>query len=175
MSSKDGRGSERVDDAGTIPRELMEHAKSRTAQVVKRLRDAMGVIEKDIDEHEGLYPFNGGTLNQAEVCRRAGIKKGTLQGKNHKTTTKSMVDAFVERVNAGVVSGRKSVRRVVTSRADHWKQAHAKIAQAYHTDHLKLESAEARIVELEDELRLLREQLALSSGRKVLPMVKKGK
>lgn len=174
MASKDGQDPERVADAGEAPQGLLEYAKNRSAKVIKRLRDAMEAIAKDIDEHQGLYPFNGGTLNQSEVCRRAGIKKGTLQGKAHKATTKPMVDAFVKRVNAGAVSGRKRVRRVVTDRADQWKQAHAMIAQAYHADHLKLERAEARIVQLEDELRLLREQLAQSSGRKVLPLVKKG-
>ena len=160
-------------EPASVPQELLNYARQRSVEVVSKLRKAMEKIEHDIDENDGLYPFNGGRVTQSEVCRRAGVSKVTLQGKSHKITTKLMIDDWVTRVSAGAVKGKRSVRKAVTARADAWKAAHAKIAQAYHTDRLKLVDAENRIKALEVENAALREQLSVSGQRKVTALPKK--
>ena len=51
---------------------LNNHAKSRSSTFVSKLRQAMSTIEGDIEQNEGLYPYNAGRLTKAELCRRAG-------------------------------------------------------------------------------------------------------
>ena len=80
------------------PNALLDHSKSRTKEVVKKIREAMQTIELDIDQNEGIYPFNGGRLTQAEVCRRAGVHKITLQGPAHRATTREMIEVWLKKV-----------------------------------------------------------------------------
>lgn len=146
---------------------LIASARARTAKVVANLRKAMSTMEQEIEQHEGLYPYNGGRITQAEVCRRAGVSKITLQGAIHKTTTKQIVDQWVIRAASGVVAGKRNVRRAVTDRADAWKAAHKQIADQYHIAHLKLIDVERRVRDLENENAALRSELARSANQKV--------
>ena len=54
----------------------------------------MKAMTAEVEEHDGLYPYNGGKINQSEVCRRAGISKVTLQGPIHKESTKVEIDEW---------------------------------------------------------------------------------
>ncbi|WP_156902126.1 hypothetical protein [Azohydromonas australica] len=146
------------------PDGLIASAKGRTNDFVARLEEAMRRIEMEIEQNDGVYPLNKGRVNQAEVCRRAGKNKRTLQTSIHKDTTKKRVDEFVGRVSAGLVSGRKSVRKAVTERADYWKAEHNKIADNYHL--MKLEQIEdrRRIAELEKEVRKLVVQIEVMNN-----------
>lgn len=150
-----------------VPQGLLDAAKGRTADVITQVRRAMEEMAKEVEQHEGLYPYNGGRINQSEVCRRAGISKVTLQGKTHKTTTKVEIDEWVARAQKGLVQGKKSVRKTVTDRADSWKAAHKAIAEQYHMAELELVDAKQRIKELEEETKALRGQL--TPGGKVVP------
>lgn len=58
----------------------------RTKAMLHRLHTAMKIIEADIDAHHGVYPFNHGRVTQSELCRRADVKKATLQTPLHKET-----------------------------------------------------------------------------------------
>jgi hypothetical protein len=156
--------------AVAAPIELIEFAHQRSVAVVSKLQKAMKAIEADVEGNAGLYPFNGGRISQSEVCRRAGVSKVTLQGKGHKSTTKVLVDEWVKRVCAGVVSGKKSVRKTVTARADAWKESHRQIAQAYHLDQKKYELAKKKILELEAELATLRQQFSEIAKGNVLAL-----
>lgn len=158
---------EDITSPGWVPQGLLDSAKGRTADVITKLRRAMEEMAKEVEQHEGLYPYNGGQISQSEVCRRAGVKKVTLQGKTHKTTTKVEVDNWVKQAQTNVVLGRKSVRKVVTERADSWKEAHEAIANQYHLAELELVDARQRIKELEEENEALRGQLG--PGGKVVP------
>jgi hypothetical protein len=51
----------------------------RTQAMLHRLHTAMKAIEAEIDSHNGIYPFNHGRVTQSELCRRADVKKATLQ------------------------------------------------------------------------------------------------
>lgn len=181
---------------GKLRPELLAFAKGRTAEVIRRLEKAKNEIAVDIQANEGIYPYNGGRVTQAEVCRRAGIRKATLQGDAHKSSTKLTVDKFVADILA--VKGARSVRRNVTDRANLWKGEHRKIADAYRIDALryeaglkKLEQSEAERHALQQQnfdLRTqnvalqkqnldlqaqLREQLARLSGSNVVPLPKR--
>lgn len=157
------------------PAALLEFAKQRTANVTEKLRKAMSVMEQDIEENGGLYPYHGGRITQSEVCRRAGISKMTLQGVNHKSTNKVIVDAWVARATQGAVQGKRSVRKVVTERADAWKEAHAAVAQAYHKASLTMIDLQSRIKALEAQNAALREQLAVAGKRQVVALPKRAK
>lgn len=156
----------------TAPKGLIEFAHQKRVTFVSKLDKAMKAIEADVDENAGLYPFNGGRISQSEVCRRAGVSKVTLQGKGHKGTTKVWVDKWVERVQAQVVSGKRSVRKTITGRVESLKAAHAKIANKWHVAQLSFDSAQNRIRELETENAALREQLSVTGERKVVALPK---
>lgn len=149
-----------------IPQGLLDAARGRTAEVITRARRAMEDMAREVQEHDGIYPYNNGRVNQSEVCRRAGISKITLQGQVHKKTTKKEIDEWVALVGKTVSAGKKCVRKVVTERADSWKAAHAAIANQYHLAELELVEARQRIKALENENEALRSQL--KTGSKVV-------
>ncbi|WMY07295.1 hypothetical protein [Paraburkholderia phenoliruptrix] len=155
------------------PDALAAHDKKRTEHVVERLELAMSRIRAEIEASDMIYPENKGRLTQAEVCRRAGIRNVVLQGKKHKTTTKVQVDAFVEEMLGRMAGNGPSARRIVTGRANEWKDRHEKIAQAYNLYVLRFEDAMKRNRELEAENEALRAQLSASSKSNVKAMKNK--
>jgi hypothetical protein len=130
----------------------------------------MEAIEKDIEDNDGLYPFNNGRLSLAEVCRRASIHKITLQGEKHKSTTRVVIKEWIEKLDKLSVVGAKSVRKRVTATADEWRSRYLAVAQKYnemYAIHLvsmqkELEEANSRISELESENMKLR--IRISAG-----------
>ncbi len=146
---------------------LQEAAEKKRVATVRKLTDAMKAIELDIQANDNLYPFNGGAITQAEVCRRAGVAKALLQSSSHKTSTKTMVDTWVAEINRRLITGSKNVRKAISARADDWKEQHEYLRNSYHIDMLKLEEAETKIrgliaenTTLRDENEALRQQLA---------------
>lgn len=164
-----------------LPEGLSSHAKSRSSTFVSKLRQAMSTIEAEIEQNEGLYPFNAGRLTKAELCRRAGVDDQTLQNPTHKTTTNKMVDEWLERVKHNVAQGRTVVRRTVTERADHWKQEHERIANAYllaeleHNERLlEIMQLKAELARLERENAELRDMIATGKLANIVPIRQKG-
>lgn len=130
----------------------------------------MSTIEVEIEQSEGLYPLNAGRLTKAELCRRAGVDDQTLQNPTHKLTTNKMVDEWLKCIKRNVAQGRTVVRRTVTQRADHWKQEHGRVANAYLVAELEHNERLLEIMQLKSELgRLERENAELRD------MVAKGK
>jgi len=126
----------------------------------------MRAIELDIEKYDGIYPLNGGRLTQAEVCRRAGIHKITLQGKVHKTSTREEIGTWIKMIRNRLLTGRKAVRKEVTRRADDWKSRYLTVARwidRYHLEEtarkdelskalLRVQRLEAENIELRAEL-----------------------
>lgn len=110
---------------------LTEHARSRTEEVRVKLRDAMKKIELEIDENDGIYPLQGGRLSLSEVCRRAGVHKVTMQGSIHRETSKAEVENWIQRLKASLITGRKSVRKTVTARANNWEAKYNEVARKF--------------------------------------------
>lgn len=154
---------------------LVAHSKSRTEEISNKLKKAMGVIEKEIEMNDGIYPFNGGRISLSEVCRRAGVHKITLQGASHKTTTKPFVEAWIAGIGKALLSGRKTVRKAVTARADDWKARYFDVARQLNEIYAieviakqqALDIATSRISELEAEVNRLRAEL---SDGKIRPL-----
>ncbi len=129
---------------------------------------AIATIREEIKGCDGLYPNNGGRLTAAEVCRRAGIKSVTLHGEKHKHTTRVLVEEFLT-ATGGLTKAARQQRSGPVDTMPLARQRLEAIAQAYHTDMLRMIDLEARIRELEEENAAMKEDLALTRGANVVP------
>lgn len=96
----------------------LEHAHPRTEAALQRLRHAMREIEDEVVAHHGVYPFNHGRVTQSELCRRADVKKATLQNPVHKDTTRVEIMAWLDTLAARLTQTRDSTRERVSAVAD---------------------------------------------------------
>ena len=96
----------------------LEHAHPRTEAALQRLRHAMREIEDEVVAHHGVYPFNHGRVTQSELCRRADVKKATLQNPVHKDTTRFEVMAWLDTLAVRLTQTRDGTRERVTAVAD---------------------------------------------------------
>lgn len=121
----------------------------RTEAAVTRLHKAMRDIEAEIAAHQGIYPFNFGRVTQSELCRRADVKKATLQNPVHKDTTRVEIMVWLDGVSAQLAQTRDGTRERVTEVAE-------VLAAEVQRLTLALERAEQRVVSLEAENAALR-------------------
>ena len=122
---------------------------ARTEAAVTRLHKAMRDIEAEIAAHQGIYPFNFGRVTQSELCRRADVKKATLQNPVHKDTTRVEIMVWLDGVSAQLAQTRDGTRERVTEVAE-------VLAAEVQRLTLALERAEQRVVSLEAENAALR-------------------
>jgi hypothetical protein len=122
---------------------------ARTEAALARLHKAMRDIEAEIAAHQGIYPFNFGRVTQSELCRRADVKKATLQNPVHKDTTRVEIMAWLDVVSAQLAQTRDGTRERVTEVADGLAAQVEHLTQA-------LQAAEQRIAQLEAENAALR-------------------
>lgn len=125
---------------------------ARTAAALARLRQAMHDIEAEIAAHHGIYPFNHGRVTQSELCRRADVKKATLQTPLHKDTTRVDILRWLDGLSTQLAHTRDATRERVTEVADG-------LAAEVQRLTLALESAEQRVAQLEEENAALRSRL----------------
>lgn len=121
----------------------------RTQAMLQRLRKAMQDIEAEIAQHQGVYPFNHGRITQSELCRRADVKKATLQTPLHKDTTRVEVIDWLDRLSAQLANTRNATRERVTAVADD-------LAEELLTVKAELAAAHAHIAALLEENARLR-------------------
>jgi len=126
---------------------------ARTEAALARLRKAMRDIEAEIAAHQGIYPFNYGRVTQSELCRRADVKKATLQNPLHKDTTRVEVMHWLDTLTEQLARTRDGTRERVTEVADGLSAEVTRLMQALH-------AAEQRIAQLEAENAALRQQQA---------------
>ena len=91
---------------------------ARTEAALGRLRHAMQEIEVEVDAHHGVYPYNHGRVTQSELCRRADVKKATLQNPVHKDTTRVEIMTWLDRLAVRLTQTRDGTRERVTAVAD---------------------------------------------------------
>nr|WP_315245508.1 hypothetical protein [uncultured Albidiferax sp.] len=127
---------------------------ARTAAALARLRQAMGDIEAEIAAHHGIYPFNHGRVTQSELCRRADVKKATLQTPLHKDTTRVDILRWLDGLSTQLAHTRDGTRERVTEVADG-------LAAEVQRLTLALEAAEQRVAALEAENAALRQGVRL--------------
>jgi predicted component of type VI protein secretion system len=121
---------------------------ARTEAALKRLRTAMTEIEADIATHNGIYPLNHGRVTQSELCRRADVKKATLQNPLHKDSTRVEIMAWLDALNAKLMQTRDSTRERVTALADDLTAEVERLTLANQALQQRLEAAEAIIQSL---------------------------
>ena len=124
-----------------------------------RLHQAMRAIEADIQTHHGIYPLNFGRVTQSELCRRADVKKATLQNPVHKDTTRVDIMAWLDALNANLTQTRASARDRVTAVADTLSADLSLLTQAKQELETRLEAADAHIKQLQQENALLKSRL----------------
>lgn len=128
----------------------------RTQAMLQRLHQAMHDIEAEIATHQGVYPYNHGRVTQSELCRRADVKKATLQTPLHKDTTRVEVLAWLERLSLQLTGTRTAACERVTAVAED-------LAQELQRVQRELAQAQARIAELVAENTRLRQALSAAT------------
>jgi len=139
-----------------------EKQNARTEAALGRLRQAMRAIETDISAHHGIYPLNFGRVTQSELCRRADVKKATLQNPVHKDTTRVEIMAWLDALNAELTQTRAGTRDRVTAVADTLSADLALLTQAKQALESRLEAAEALIKQLKQENASLKSRLDIA-------------
>ena len=129
---------------------------ARTEAARQRLHRAMREIEAEIETHHGVYPFNFGRITQSELCRRADVKKATLQNPVHKDTTRVEIMAWLDQLATRLSQTRDGTRERVTAVADHLTTELERLSLAYQAAQERLAAAESRIELLEKEIARLR-------------------
>lgn len=131
----------------------------RTAAALQRLRQAMATIEAEIEAHGGSYPYNHGRMNQSELCRRADVKKATLQNPVHKDTTRVEVMDWCDAINARLMQARDAARIEGTVAAAPEPSGLAALRQESDELRRQLDAALQRIAALERDNAMLRERV----------------
>lgn len=113
----------------TMPITVTDKGNARTEAALKRLQQAMAEIEADIVANQGIYPFNHGRVTQSELCRRADVKKATLQNPLHKDSTRVDILAWLDGLSAQLAHSRDASRERVTAVADSLKDEITRLRQ----------------------------------------------
>lgn len=146
---------------GLVPRfvKIADHPEktnARTEAALTRLRQAMREIEAEIQANKGIYPFNYGRVTQSELCRRADVKKATLQNPIHKDSTRVEIIKWLDALNANLTQTRDSTRERVTALADKLSDDVERWFKACHQAEERLAKAEQQIGQLQTENAMLR-------------------
>lgn len=136
-----------------------DNANPRTAAALARLRAAMADIEADIAAHHGVYPYNHGRVTQSELCRRADVKKATLQTPLHKDTTRVQVLAWLDQLATQLAGTRVATRERVTVVADSLAEEVERLTAELQAALLQLAVSGQRMAVLEQENAELRIRL----------------
>ena len=139
-----------------------EKPNARTEAALGRLRQAMRAIEADIQTHHGIYPLNFGRVTQSELCRRADVKKATLQNPVHKDTTRVEIMAWLDALNAELTQTRAGTRDRVTAVADTLSADLVHLTAAKQALESRLEAADVLIQHLRQENALLKSRLDIA-------------
>ena len=136
----------------------------RTEAALQRLRQAMAQIEAEIEAHQGSYPYNHGRMTQSELCRRADVKKATLQNPVHKDTTRVEVMSWCDTINARLAQTRDAARLQLAASADASGASGAEpqsLLDQLASLQQRLDAAESLVEQLQVQNRQLRAQLGL--------------
>lgn len=143
MRSNKKKVNDALRSAGT------EHARERTANVIRKLRAAMGTIDSEMASNDGIYPHNFGRLTQVEVCRRAEVAKITLYSPAHIKTTRTEVRDWI---SSHQIKNKLAARNASVKRDVFWKEEHAKVAS-------QICLYEQQLIEKDIQIKMLREEI----------------
>lgn len=143
----------------TTPATVSEKMHPRTEAAQTRLRKAMRDIEAEVVENNGIYPLNYGRVTQSELCRRADVKKATLQNAVHKDTTRVEIMSWLDELNSRLTQNRESTRERVTAVADNLAFEVERLTLANQDAQERLNEAQQLIEQLKQENELLRNRM----------------
>lgn len=132
---------------------------ARTQAALERLRKAMRDIEAEVQANKGIYPFNYGRVTQSELCRRADVKKATLQNPVHKDTTRVEIMAWLDGLASKLTLTREGTRERVTEVADQLTTEVDRLSELCQVVQARLMEAEQLIAQLRQENASLRSRL----------------
>lgn len=136
------------------------HSHPRTEAALQRLRQAMATVEAEIEAHGGSYPYNHGRMTQSELCRRADVKKATLQNPVHKDATRVEVMSWCDAINARLIQARDMARLETGPVASLDDSSRAALRQERDELRRQLDAALRHSAELARENAALRQRLA---------------
>lgn len=152
---------------------------ARSADVERKVKEAMDAIMTEMKANGGIYPANGGAVSKNEVARRAGISLTTLFSPKQKELGQK-VTLWLDALKKKETIGRQRVRRSFVERAEDWKSRYLALQDSHIKTELDLQHAQAERDEavaeaqrLCDEKAALLEQLRLAGNSKVTPIKKR--
>jgi len=151
----------------------------RSADIARKVKDAMDIIKAELKANGGIYPANGGAISKNEVARRAGISLTTLFSPKQKELGRH-VTLWLEALKKKETIGCQRVRRTFAERAEDWKSLFLALQNSHIKTELDLQGAQserddavAEVKRLRDEKAALLEQLRLAGRSKVTPITKR--
>ena len=128
--------------------------------VAGKIRRAQRTIELEIQGNHGVYPFNGGQLTEAEVCRRADVMPATLDEAAHATTTRLQLGEWLRQIAASAAIGSQRPDGDGAVSAAEWKAQLEQIVISYHRANLEVAKLRGRVMELEEREKALEKKHA---------------
>lgn len=131
-----------------------ERGARRSNEFRLRVENAMALIEKEMAENEGIYPHNKGSINLAEISRRAGVHQTTFHSpiqREYGDTVKAWVNELKKRKFVGV----GPVRRALSERIADWRAKYEGLAQSHRDTELLLQATEAELESVRTKLDLI--------------------
>lgn len=137
---------------------IVAHARKVRDTTASKIKNAIRAIEADIEMHQGIYPYST-HITQAEVCRRAGVSRMSLQKDQHRQTRDDLKIWIVD-IERKMAAGAKVVRRAVTDSIEQHKVAYNEIAQQWHEAELAFLETEHRLAMAEKETKRMKRRIA---------------
>ncbi len=147
---------------------------ARTADLERRVLEAIQTIQAEMNANGGIYPHNGGAVSMAELVRRADIDESSLYKKiPANEALKKKAAEWLKTLRKKETVGRTRVRRTFAQRAEDWKTKHDALQQRHIKTELELQSLQAEMEKLRKTNAGLLEQLQAASSSKVTPIPKR--
>ncbi|MDQ0140970.1 hypothetical protein [Cupriavidus necator] len=167
----------RSDSTRALIRErALERGQQRSAEVERRVREAMQTIEAEIDANDGIYPHNKGALSSAELARRADVHPTTFFSPKQRALGDE-VKQWLEGIKARKVVGRGPVRRELATRIADWSRLFEGLAQSHRDTELELQQTQAELAQTREDLAKLQHEndhlkklLSAAGNKKVVPL-----
>lgn len=134
-----------------LPMSAQEKGNARTEAALRRLQQAMAEVEADIAGNNGVYPFNFGRVTQSELCRRADVKKATLQNPLHKDSTRVQIMHWLDQLNTKLMQTRQSARARSTHISDELVPPSDQLTFELRQTQTKLAGTEQELAKLQQE------------------------
>ena len=132
---------------------------ARSAEVERKVKEAMDTIMAEMKANGGIYPATGGAVSKNEVARRAGISLATLFSPKQNELGQQ-VSLWLDVLKKKETIGRQRVRRTFAERAEDWKSRYLALQDSHVKTELDLQQAQAERDEAQADAKKLRDENA---------------